>query len=406
MAITLIQTPATHTPCFNDQWFTATSNQTAQPNFQFYVTVTVHYHDGTSYTTAVEPEAINTPPDGILRFNARSYAENYIKNFIQYTSGWSTCTNGVLKMVVNVGERYGAGTPVVYSGANTTYYTWNAGLSFVEESGYSAATYVASVGSTFPILNRYPETRCSNYSKNFLYILADGDNVIQKARVHSDDGVGGLAFFDIANPVVASGNWYDRYLRLNVSPYSLAILGTTNWVAAEGTTYRIDLYDTGGTIRKSVSFTYTTICTKFFRYGMYYLNSYGAFDHCLFEMISEESYTAEKTKVRHTPYYDPTGSGAMSYSASQATSFTYSTAYNKTLKLRTDYITEDQSETLKDLIYSPVAYLDEIEGTYTLFYPVNNADTKYVRNRYFNNKLVTLEANVDLAHTNYKQKGV
>ena len=43
MAITLIQDPTSvspsrlHTPAYNDQWFTATSNQTSSANFQFYV---------------------------------------------------------------------------------------------------------------------------------------------------------------------------------------------------------------------------------------------------------------------------------------------------------------------------------------------------------------------------------
>ena len=404
MAITLIQTPATHTPCFNDQWFTATSSQTAQPNFQFYVTVTVHYHNGTSYTTAVDNEACNLPPDNILRFNVRSYGENYIKHFVQYTTGWSQCLNGVLKIVVNVGERYGT-TPAVYTGANTTYYVWNAGLSYNDYAGYAVASYVAVNANPFPILNNYPDTRTNEYSKNFLYILAESDNVISKATIVNNDGVTQTTF-DITNTLLASGNWYDRYLRLNVSPYSLAIVGGVNWIAVPGTTYTVQLYNNVGVLKKSINYSYEHVCTKFFRYGMYYLNPKGAFDYCFFEMVSEQDLSIDRTKVKHTPYSDPTASGAMVYTSLTPTTLVYSTQYGKTMKVRSNWLTETQVATLSELIISPVIYLDEVQASFAVFYPVINIDSKYKLNKNFNTKMFNLEANIELAHSNNVQKGV
>lgn len=411
MAITLLSSPATHTPAFNDQWFTATSNQTAQPNFQFYITVTVHYHNGTAYTTAVENEAHNLPVDNILRFNARGYAEAYTAHYIPFnTNGWNQCRNGILKIIVNVGERYGA-TPVVYAGANTTYYTWNASLDTMEAPGnaiYSAATYVASVGSTFPILNDYPDTRVSDNSQNFLYILADGDNVVQKARITSSDGFITLSF-NITNPLLASGNWYDRYLSLCVSPWYLSTLGGVNWIGVAGTNYTVELYDSAGAVRKTVTYAYSDVCSKFYKYQQIYLNRKGAFDHLNFELVSTEEYDIDRTKVKHNLYSDPSGAGTQTYLNYTPANRVMTTSYNKTLTLNSCVLTDAQSATLLDLATSPVIYLQDLMITTvyskTTIYSITSADTQYKRMRHFNAKTFNILSKVNLSHTNYRQKG-
>lgn len=405
MAITIITTPATHTPCFNDQWFTATSSQTAQANFQFYVTVTVHYHNGTTWTTNVNNEAINTPPDGILRFNARSYGEKYIKHYIPISAtGWNRCLNGVLKIVVNVGERYGS-TPAVYTGSNQTYYVWNASLTYEQMVGYAASNYVASNGSAFPILNDYPDTKSSTYSQNFLYILAESDNVIQKARITSTDG-SSIYTFDITNTLLASGNWYDRYLSLNVSPRYLSVVGGVNWGGVVGTQYSVQLYDNTGTLRKTVVYDYSSVCTQYYRYQLIYLNHKGAFDHFNFELISEEEYDIVSSKVKTTPYSDPSGAGTMTLLNWTQTEKVNNVQVKKSLKLNSNILSEAQSLTLKDLVTSPVVYLQDLDSNqYTYIYAVNNALTKYKRVRNFNNKVPNLLADVDMSYVNNRQKG-
>jgi len=204
MAITLIQDPTSvspsrlHCPAYNDQWFTATSNQTAQPNFQFYITTTIHYYNGTSWTTKVYNDALNNPPDGILRFNVRSYTESFIKHHIPLsTSGWSRCTNGCLKVIVNVGERYGS-TPTIYTGTNKTYYVWNAGLSFNEDVGFTPVNYINSNGSAFNLLNDQPDTRLNYYQNGYCYMIANGDDVFKQAIVNTTDGL--FSGIDVLTP--------------------------------------------------------------------------------------------------------------------------------------------------------------------------------------------------------------
>lgn len=412
MAITLIQDPISvspsrlHCPAYNDQWFTATSNQTAQPNFQFYITTTIHYYNGTSWTTKVYNDALNTPPDGILRFNVRSYTESFIKHHIPLsTSGWSRCTNGCLKVIVNVGERYGS-TPTIYTGTNKTYYVWNAGLSFNEDVGFTPVNYINSNGSAFNLLNDQPDTRLNYYQNGYCYMIANGDNVFKQAIVNTTDGLFS-GTFTIANPYYNTGNWYDRYVCFNLNPWYLALIGGANWIAVSGTTVTIEFQDNTNTTRKSVSFTFDGLCSKFYKYSVLYLNNKGGFDWMGFELVSEEEYAIERTKVKMNPYTDPSASGTMALINSTNDAATYTTQYIKSLKLNTDWITETQSNQLRSLITSPVIYVQDIEVTSNQFnYPAISSDNKYRRLRNFNGKLFNLVGTFEIAQSSYRQKGI
>lgn len=412
MAITLIQDPTSvspsrlHTPAYNDQWFTATSNQTSSANFQFYVTTTIHYYNGTSWTTKVYNDAINNPPDGILRFNVRSYTESFIKHNIPLTtSGWSRCTNGCLKVVVNVGERYGS-TPTIYTGTNKTYYVWNAGLSFNEDVGFTPVNYICSNGSAFQILNDQPDTRLNYYQNGYIYMIANGDNVFKEAVVTTTDNVLTTLSFTVSNPYYNTGNWYDRYVAFNLNPYYLKLLGGANWVAVSNSIVYIEFKDNAGVTRKTVSYTLDALCSKYYKYSILYLNNKGAFDWMGFELVSEENYAIERTKVRLNPYTDPSATGFMALTNSSGDTATYTSQYIKSLKLNTDWITETQSNQLKALVTSPVIYVQDLEVSSNQFvYPAVSSDNKYNRLRNFNGKLFNLVGTFEIAQQSYRQKG-
>lgn len=412
MAITLIQDPTStspsrlHCPAYNDQWFTATSNQTAQPNFQFYVTTTIHYYNGTAWTTKVYNDALNNPPDGILRFNVRAYTETFIKHHIPLsTASWSRCTNGCLKVVVNVGERYGS-TPTIYTGTNKTYYVWNAGLSFNEDVGFTPTNYINSNGSAFNLLNDQPDDRLNYYQNGYCYMIAGADNVFKQAVISTTDGLF-TGTFTIANPYYNTGNWYDRYVCFNLNPYYLASTGGASWIAVSGTTVTVEFQDNTNTTRKTVTYTFDGLCSKFYKYSVLYLNNKGAFDWMGFELVSEEEYAIERTKVRMNPYTDPSASGAMALLNSTAETATYTTQYIKNLKLNTNWITETQSNQLRALVTSPIVYVQDIEVSSNQFnYPAISSDNKYKRLRNFNGKLFNLVGNFEIAQTSYRQKGI
>lgn len=410
MAITVIQQPSGFMPGTNDQWFTATSTQTAQPNFKFYITGTAFYFNGISYTSTVYTYALSNPPDSILRFNAKAIAEDFIKHFVSLTpgSGFQKCENGLVKVVVNIGEYYGA-TPAIYVGSNITYYAWNGVLSYLDYVNYATTDYVANNGAAFPILNSYPDQRVTTTSRAFLNVLAGGDNVVQKAVITSTDGVSS-ASGTIGNSFYLTGNWYDSYVALDVSVRTLKVLLGVNFIAVSGTSYTVKLYDNANVLRKTVTFNYTDICTKYHLYQLIYLNKKGGFDHFMFELDSSPSIDVTRTKVKHHPYYDPAATGAQSYTQYTPQVKTLNSSYGDKIKIKTDWLTTDQMVKLEDLITSPVIYLQDLEApapyNYTSTFPVDIDQASFEPKNDRRDKLFNLELTVKFSNLNPRQKGV
>ena len=118
MAVSLLQTPSTTkaTPAYNENWFIASSTQTAQPNFKFTVKVT-DVTTSTQWTEQIEP----VYGTNRIYFDAAAYAEKYMVNFFDDNSyGWQKCVNSYRKITVNIGETYGS-TPTYASGTDLTY---------------------------------------------------------------------------------------------------------------------------------------------------------------------------------------------------------------------------------------------------------------------------------------------
>ena len=136
MAVTLRSQPQAYTPVYNPQWFVATSNQTAQPNFRYTVVLTDVISSGT-VTKDVDPD-----PSGYFRLDVGSFAEQYMTQLCPSgLYGFRVNTGGVRQIRVNIGETYGT-TPTYYAGSNVTYYAWNASLPFLEFQSYSYTNYV------------------------------------------------------------------------------------------------------------------------------------------------------------------------------------------------------------------------------------------------------------------------
>lgn len=81
MAITILSKPTDalyygYVPCYNNQWFVASSSQTAAANFKYYIVVT-DILSGYSVTEKFLPN-----PSGKLQFDASKFSELLMTNYI------------------------------------------------------------------------------------------------------------------------------------------------------------------------------------------------------------------------------------------------------------------------------------------------------------------------------------
>ena len=105
-----------YVPCYNNQWFVASSTNTGQPNFKYYIVVT-DFITGYSVTEKFLPN-----PSGKLQFDASKFSELLMTNYIPVNQYGFQQNTSIRKIRVNIGEIYGSTLPgTIYSGTDIDY---------------------------------------------------------------------------------------------------------------------------------------------------------------------------------------------------------------------------------------------------------------------------------------------
>ena len=158
-----------YVPCYNNQWFVASSTNTGQPNFKYYIVVT-DFITGYSVTEKFLPN-----PSGKLQFDASKFSELLMTNYIPVNQYGFQQNTSIRKIRVNIGEIYGSTLPgTITSGTNIDYIVWNGSLEMLTFSKYNSKNYTWDL-STNPSIN-YPNLLSDladdytyNNRSNFLY---------------------------------------------------------------------------------------------------------------------------------------------------------------------------------------------------------------------------------------------
>lgn len=203
MAITVTAKPHLLVPAFNDIYFGATSTQTAQPNFKYYITILV---GSTTYVYALPAR-----PSGDLVWNARKAVEKALSNYYPYaTYGWQAVTNGILSITVNIGEQYGA-TPTIYVGTDYVFEIWNGALNRETRRTYTPTSV------RYPnCLNKLPTTIKGESDKDiiFYFLQATAGTIIRVTVTTYDSGGNILGSYRITNPLTTV-NTANKYICIN-----------------------------------------------------------------------------------------------------------------------------------------------------------------------------------------------
>lgn len=133
MAVTIVKQPLSVVPAHNDIEWQATSTQYTQPDFAFYVTVTV-----VSYSITLNFKIAPVNNDR-LYFNLIEITRKYVSNYYPFqVYGWQTATDAIQEFTVNIGEYY-SGT--VHAGSDETILAYNASLTKEERRLYQPSLY-------------------------------------------------------------------------------------------------------------------------------------------------------------------------------------------------------------------------------------------------------------------------
>lgn len=350
MAITAYQKPQALSPAYNNQIFTALSNQIAVADFKYVVTVTIN-------GVANVKEYLQRP-DGWLVVDVKEWVQNFIEHYfnpqLSLVNPIEIATNKSVTVLVNIKEFYSG---VMHTGVNYTYTAFDASLTEAAFRNYDYEDYLfgQNVGKYF--LSKTgttitPDNRLTLNRDMYLHFINTNVNniVIELRRPNEDTGIletiDTVTIASIPSPTITNPVYV---MRLNSSMFTSA---TTQ----VGDTVRVT-FKNGITILYRYLITIKELCTKYTDNILYYLDRDGNILFFHFDKISKNNYTKKTNKVTLNADRLNTTTGAYGANSWDREDHIVNTAIESTILLNTDWITETQSRQLNDLWSSPQVWL-------------------------------------------------
>jgi hypothetical protein len=387
-----------YVPCYNNQWFVASSTNTGQPNFKYYIVVT-DFITGYSVTEKFLPN-----PSGKLQFDASKFSELLMTNYIPVNVYGFKQNSSIRKIRVNIGEIYGSTLPgAITSGTNIDYIVWNGSLELLTFSQYNSKNYTWDL-NTNPNLN-YPvllsdlaDDYTFNNRSNFLYwMMLEGQTDLPEIYVKTYNASGTLLNTYTITNSISTGSYETNMVCIDVGKKGIDGLNSS-WLTG------VEYYEIHAKVTSELpSFKikkYTIKCSpRFDVYTLHYLSTTGAYEtlHC--SKVSELNSTKTSTTFKRSPWTNVSNIMTLDYSVAveQPTIVNVQNG----LKLNSDWVTKAELLKYKDLFSSPDVKLDL--GTAQGYASVKVTNGTYVSKN--NDKLKNLTFDLLFTHNNQRQKG-
>ena len=403
MAITILSKPTDalyygYVPCYNNQWFVASSSQTAAANFKYYIVVT-DILSGYSVTEKFLPN-----PSGKLQFDASKFSELLMTNYIPVNVYGFQQNTSIRKIRVNIGEIYGSTLPgTIYSGTDIDYNVWNGSLELLTFSQYNSKNYTWDL-STTPNLN-YPvllsdlaDDYTFNNRSNFLYwMMLEGQTDLPEIFLKTYNASGTLLNTYTITNSVSTGTYRTNMVCIDVGKKGIDGINASYLVGVEY--YEIHAKVSAELASFKIK-KYTIKCSpRFDVYTLHYLSNTGAYEtlHC--SKVSELNSTKTSTTFKRSPWTNVSNVMTLDYSVAveQPTIVNVQNG----LRLNSDWVTKAELIKYKDLFSSPDVKLDL--GTAQGYASVKVTNGSYVSKN--NDKLKNLTFDLLFTHNNQRQKG-
>ena len=408
MAITILQEPQKFTPAYNEQWFVATTNNQAQANFKFVVDIV--FLGDVTYTRRIKRN-IYPGSTNKLVIDVHRIIENYLTDDIDLNLDEVKNNGNSWKgYIIRIGEEYGT-TPTVYANLaqSKIILAWNAAIGFEQFATYSSGTcLLGSSGSTF-LTNSPSEQNVSIDEKGWLYMIQNPNGqTFSQAEVKTYNGNTLVQTVLINNPYNAVSSSGHCFLRMPASPASLNLIPSVSLNAGSQpivdnniTRYTIRTLDTGiPNNGSSVTKTYNIVsnCSDHTKYRLHFLNRLGGFDSFSFikgsqisDQINKANYKKPKGELRGNSF---------GYSISDRLTTQYQTEVKTTYQINSDWLTDEESEWLRELLSSPIIFWEKDNNLIA----INITDVNYIAKKGLTDMTFNLVVNFETSYTNQMQR--
>lgn len=402
MALTIYQQPQVLTPAYNSQVITALSDKIAVTDFKYVVTVEVN-SSGEIYT-----EDILQSPDGYFIFDPQEWVKNYIEHYfnpaISLVNPIEIAKNKSVAVEVKITEFYTAALhPLDTITVNFT--AFDACLINKDFNSYNFNDYIFGGSANKYFLSKNistitPDARIVGNQDLWIHFIQNSlipfDN-ITIIQTRSALFGGGVIFTVVIETItigtIPTGTIANEMYVLNVGTNCLAspLVGDTVTVS----------FNNGIVSQLDYSYNITNICTRFTDLPVYYLDRDGNVLCFHFEMMSKNSANIKTNKVILSSDNLNTSTGAYGHNSWDRESHIVSTLEENTLSIATNWITEIQSEQLKELWSSPQRWI-VIDGDYI---PFTIPDAPYESKLFDNESLFNYSCIIDLSKET-RQRGL
>ena len=409
MAITIITAPvSTYVPAYNPIIVTASSTNTAQPNFRYIVQVIFSYPSVVTKTLKMSAR-----PDGFLLFDAHRIVENYLSYDFTISDATDsiTCPNSYATFVIDIGEEYGS-TPAEYLSLADTG-NINAINAAVRHS-------VASFGGETDLINLNIQTQYQmltgtlSTARKFLTTAPrDGIKICDDSNFYLHITTGAatepiklmLKTYDSTDTLLGTEIKTLTATTALVLRYGVGTKNINEWNAAYlvgASYYTITLCDnTPAALGETIRFNIDCGCSKFNEtFRLHWLNPLGGFDAFTFNQKFDRNLNIKKanyTKILGTV----NGSGAFSFATSQAGKVAFDARATEQIKINSDWVTEEENEWIWTLAKSTQVFWEIDADTYA---PVTVTNASYKQQTYAGKKLFNAEFTIEISNEIISQR--
>ena len=355
MAITIRNTPDDYTPVHNPIWWTATSSNDSEPAFKYIVQVFIGGVE--KWQQQIRPEP--TTGNDLLQVEISKILRDYLtRNLYNPASdaGILNGNNSFLEYQIRIGEEYEvAGVLTQFPNlSNATSYVFNGALSYTDFVGFNPATYLDT-----KFLTEAPSERDTDLSGlGGLSLMLDTGTTLTSLQIETYLNGFSTNLYTVTTALSAT-NYYLFAAGVdainNIDPSNFTIPPTQPILTSAIDEYRVRaVLSTGAT--ETITYKIVSLCNTPTR--IHWFTRLGGYDFFDFKAADRSSFSVKRKGMKQQ--INPvTGVGVVNYSKQDRVNIDYCVTESRTRTLISDWISEEESEWLKDIISSQDIYIEQ-----------------------------------------------
>jgi len=400
MAITIHATPKDFAPVYNKMEYLIESTNVAEPNFAYLVDI---YING-SATKTVRLRIPLRPSDSYGKVDIHRVLESALTSDVGSptgTDGTYNASNSSLSYIVEFGEEYevaGVLTQFPNEETDISRKVFNASLEKRPFINWDVTEYELD-GITKKFLTNMPDNhKVSIKSHGWLYYLDDPAITFINVNVFDLNG-SPLAGAKIDVTASSSDIQYvpSSPASLNNIDVANLLVGAQPIIDSTVGSYEIQARGVG-----SYSETRTFVLEESCKYNtntLIFQNNLGAFDSFTFYLGDMSMTDIERKDMKVN--VDTVVGNDIVYSMNEREKVTYYTKKSETIKLMSDWISEEESNWLLELMSSPEIYLQEGNELTAV---AKIKATNYTKKKVVRDKLFKIDVELELGYDDYRQR--